>query len=109
MARLNYYKVLGIEKNSTLAEIKEGKRVYISSNRGVDGISAIAEMMVDTGFDWLVVDLEHSSTGLKGAEDLIRTVELMGCVPLVRLSSNDAIEIKHVMDAGAQGGHRSHG
>ena len=28
-----------------LAEIKEGKRVYISSNRGVDGISAIAEMM----------------------------------------------------------------
>lgn len=65
--------------------------------------SAIAEIMADAGFDWLVVDLEHSTTGLKRAEDIIRTVELKGCVPLVRVASNDATQIKHVMDAGARG------
>ena len=65
--------------------------------------SAIAEIMVDAGFDWLVVDLEHSATGLKEAEDLIRTVDLKGGVPLVRVASSDPTQIKHVMDAGADG------
>ena len=65
--------------------------------------SAIAEIMVDAGFDWLVVDLEHSTTGLKEAEDLIRTVDLKGGVPLARVVSNDPTQIKHVMDAGAHG------
>ena len=61
------------------------------------GHPAIAELMADAGFDWLAVDLEHSAITLREAEDLIRVIERCGCIPLVRLSSNNAVQIKRVM------------
>lgn len=67
------------------------------------GHSAIAEIMAKSGFDWLVVDLEHSVISIDMAGDLIRTIDLCGVAPLVRLTSNDPDQIKRVMDAGAHG------
>jgi len=64
---------------------------------------AIAEIMSKSGFDWLAVDLEHSVITIREAEELIRVIELCGVVPLVRLTWNDANQIKRVMDAGAHG------
>jgi len=67
------------------------------------GHPAVAEIMARAGFDWLAVDLEHSVIGIDAAGDLIRTIDLCGVVPLVRLTSNDPDQIKRVMDAGAHG------
>ena len=64
---------------------------------------AIAEIMARSGFDWLVVDLEHSVITIREAEELIRIIDLCGVVPLVRVSANDSTQIKRVMDAGAHG------
>jgi 2-dehydro-3-deoxyglucarate aldolase len=64
---------------------------------------AIAEIMARAGFDWLVVDLEHSVITIREAGELIRVIDLCGVVPLVRLSANDPVQIKRVMDAGAHG------
>lgn len=67
------------------------------------GHTAIAEIMAKANFDWLVVDLEHSVITIEVAGDLIRTIDLCGVAPLVRLTSNDPNQIKRVMDAGAHG------
>ncbi len=67
------------------------------------GHPAIAEIMAAAGFDWLVVDLEHSTISLEGAGELIRVIDLCGVAPLVRLTSNHPDQIKRVMDAGAHG------
>jgi 2-keto-3-deoxy-L-rhamnonate aldolase RhmA len=64
---------------------------------------SISEIMCKSGFEWVCVDLEHSSIGLREAEDLIRIIDLSGKIPLVRLSSNDSVQIKRVMDSGAYG------
>lgn len=64
---------------------------------------AIAEIMSGAGFDWLAVDLEHSVITIREAEELIRVIALSGVCPLVRLSDNDPVLIKRVMDAGAHG------
>jgi len=64
---------------------------------------AISEIMSRAGFDWLAIDLEHSVISLREAEDLIRTIELSGSVPLVRLTSNNPDQIKRIMDSGAHG------
>lgn len=64
---------------------------------------AIAEIMARAGFDWLVVDLEHSVISIREAGELIRVIDLCGVAPLVRLSTNDPVQIKRVMDAGAHG------
>src|SRR5579871_6870495 len=67
------------------------------------GHPAIAEIMASAGFDWVVVDLEHSVISIEQAGNLIRTIEQCGVAPLVRLTSNDAEQAKRVMDAGAHG------
>lgn len=67
------------------------------------GHPAIAEILAKAGFDWLVIDLEHSVINIDMAGDLIRTIDLCGVAPLVRLTSNNPDQIKRVMDAGAHG------
>ena len=64
---------------------------------------SIAEILARAGFDWLVVDLEHSTISMSEAGELIRVIDLCGISPLVRVTSNDPNQIKRVMDAGAHG------
>lgn len=63
----------------------------------------IAEIMKNAGFSWLCIDLEHTTITLEQAGDLIAVIDSPQCSPLVRLSSNDSVQIKRVMDAGAHG------
>lgn len=67
------------------------------------GHPSIAEIIAKAGFDWVVVDLEHSTMNIETAGELIRTIDLCGVASLIRLTSNDASQIKRVMDAGAHG------
>ncbi len=67
------------------------------------GHFSIAEIMASAGFDWLCVDMEHSVIDYYEAEQLIAIIEARGCVPYVRVSTNDPNIIKRVLDAGAKG------
>jgi len=67
------------------------------------GNTVVAEIMAKAGYDWLVVDLEHSSIDIQTAAKLIRIIDLCNVTPLVRLTSNNPDQIKRVMDAGAYG------
>jgi len=67
------------------------------------GNPAIAEIMANSGFDWLTVDMEHSAITLNITQEVIRVIELCNCSPLVRIANNDPVLIKRVMDTGAHG------
>lgn len=64
---------------------------------------AIVEIACDSGLDWVCIDLEHSSIDFDQASTLISIANSKGTFPFVRLSSNDSIQIKRLMDAGAKG------
>ena len=64
---------------------------------------SIAEIFACAGYEWIVIDLEHSSIDINQAEQLIRVIDLAGSKPFVRLSGHDASQIKRVLDAGARG------
>jgi 2-keto-3-deoxy-L-rhamnonate aldolase RhmA len=67
------------------------------------GHPSIAEILASAGYDWLVVDLEHTTISIEQAGELIRIIDLCGVAPLVRLTSNHPDQIKRIMDAGAHG------
>jgi 2-keto-3-deoxy-L-rhamnonate aldolase RhmA len=68
------------------------------------GSPYVTEIMVKAGFDWLVIDMEHSAANsLSQVQQLVQIIDLGGCIPLVRLPANDPTIIKQVMDAGAHG------
>ena len=67
------------------------------------GSPNIAEIMAQTGFEWLTVDMEHSVITIDVAQKLIQVIDSCGVVPLVRVGENNPNLIKRVMDAGAYG------
>lgn len=67
------------------------------------GHHSVAEIMAQTGFDWLVIDMEHSVIGFEKAQHLIAVIQARNIAALVRVGKNDELIIKRVMDAGADG------
>ena len=67
------------------------------------GYTPITEIMAKSGFDWLVIDMEHTAINEFDALQMIQIISLHGCTPLVRVGKNDELIIKRVMDSGAHG------
>jgi 4-hydroxy-2-oxoheptanedioate aldolase len=63
---------------------------------------AVAEAMGVCGFDFLVVDMEHSPIGIAEAVSLLRAIAGTPAQPVVRLAWNDQILVKRILDAGAR-------
>ena len=65
--------------------------------------SMSVEVMALAGFEWLVVDIEHTSIDLKTTKTLITTIHANDLKALVRVSKNEEVVIKKVLDMGADG------
>lgn len=61
------------------------------------------EVMALAGFEWLAIDIEHTSISLESTENLIRTIQSSDMNALVRVSKNEEVVIKKVLDMGADG------
>jgi 4-hydroxy-2-oxoheptanedioate aldolase len=61
-----------------------------------------AEVIAHCGFDWILLDTEHSPNELPG---LVQQLQAMGrgtAMPVVRAAWNDPVLIKRILDIGAQ-------
>lgn len=67
------------------------------------GHPAIVEIMAGAGFDWLCIDMEHTDIDLSMCVLLIRTIQGKGLKALIRVSKNEEVIIKRVLDSGADG------
>ncbi len=61
-----------------------------------------AEALGYTGFDFLVVDMEHVTIEFSDLAHILRAIGVTPAVPVVRLAWNDQVLIKRAMDAGAE-------
>jgi 2-keto-3-deoxy-L-rhamnonate aldolase RhmA len=64
---------------------------------------SIAEILAMAGYDWVVVETEHTAIDVSEALRMIIAIEQRGAVPLVRLAGIDPIQAKAVLDSGAAG------
>jgi 2-dehydro-3-deoxyglucarate aldolase len=91
--------------------IKAIKKVRDSLNNGGVSIGSwmqilnpsIAEILGQSGYDWVCVDMEHGSGSLHLLPDLFRAIELGESLPLVRLANKSVSECSQALDAGAGG------
>ena len=61
----------------------------------------VAEAIGHAGFDWAVIDMEHTPLDLMDLVHLLQAVGGTSLVPLVRVPWNDTVNVKRVLDAGA--------
>jgi len=59
--------------------------------------------LVECGFDWLMVDLEHGPIGPETAQAMINATQGSDCMPLVRLPASETWMAKMPLDIGALG------
>ncbi len=67
------------------------------------GNSMSVEVMALAGFEWLVIDIEHTSIDLETTQILITTIQSNSMRALVRVSKNEEVIIKRILDMGADG------
>lgn len=87
---------------SKIKEKLKGNNVSLGTWMSIGHVS-IAEMLASAGYDWVVIDMEHSTITVADALNLLIAIEGRGAAPLVRLSWNDPVQAKRLMDAGAAG------
>lgn len=61
------------------------------------------EVLANTGYDWIGVDLEHSDIDTVSFTALLRSIYGRGPAVLARVQSNDVMEIRRALDVGADG------
>ena len=54
-------------------------------------------------FDWICIDMEHSSITIKDIPFLTSLIESKNITPIVRIGEHDKNLIKRVMDCGSHG------
>lgn len=83
------------------AKLKKGQ-VSIGSWMSMAHVS-IAEILAMAGYEWVVVETEHTAIDVSEVLQLVIAIERRGAIPLVRLAWNDPIQAKAVLDSGAAG------
>mgnify|MGYP001165445471 FL=1 len=67
------------------------------------GSPLAAEVMASAGFDWLVVDTEHTAYSMENISNMFRAIEARGVIPLARAWDHSRSTAGRLLDAGAYG------
>ena len=86
--------------NAFKRAIQSGKAVY--GTWLVSGAPSTAEALGCAGFDFLVLDTEHTPIETPQVAEILRTIAGTPASAIVRPAWNDMVLIKRVLDAGAQ-------
>lgn len=62
-----------------------------------------AELLAQVGFDWLVIETEHSGLDVAQVEHMLMAMSGSETVPLVRVPALDSVFIQRALDLGAMG------
>ncbi len=61
-----------------------------------------AEIISDSGFDWILLDTEHSPNEIPDLVGQLQAMQASKTTPIIRPAWNDAVLIKRALDIGAQ-------
>ena len=69
------------------------------------GSTAVAELMAESGLDFVTIDMEHAPISIESLADLLRAIRSgnPNCIALVRTPGHEYQDLKRYMDAGAHG------
>jgi len=90
-----------MKENKMKQKLEEGKVLYGPFVKFTD--PAAIEIAAYSGFDFVIIDLEHGPHSSQSAQNLVRAAELGGITPVIRVLENSPTHILRALDIGAQG------
>jgi len=61
----------------------------------------VVEILGRSGFDFAIIDMEHTAFGFPTVENLIRACNIVNMTPIVRVQKNERADISKALDIGA--------
>ncbi len=90
-----------IRVNKMKARIKQGESLLGTFIKTTD--PAVVEALAMAGFEFIVVDNEHIAMNIEDTTSLLRAAEIYDLPALVRVRTNQPVDILQALDAGALG------
>ncbi len=88
-------------RNTVKQKLKNGGRTIGAFLQMMSPVSA--EILSRSGFDWLIVDLEHAPGDFANLQSQLQAMSGSGVVPFARAPWNDEVAIKRILDTGVMG------
>ncbi len=67
------------------------------------GSPFIVEILSNAGFDWLMIDMEHSPIDMMTLVSMVQAMGATDTIPFARAPWNDPVVIKRILDTGVMG------
>lgn len=61
----------------------------------------VADVLASAGYDWIVIDMEHSANDLMSVLGQLQAYEVGDTTPVVRVPWNEPVMVKRLLDLGA--------
>lgn len=90
-----------IRNNPLKSGLKAGRQYIGTFAKMTD--ASVVELFALSGFDFFIIDNEHSQMGKESMVHLLRAADLSNIVPIVRVRENSRAQILQALDAGALG------
>ncbi|WP_417523588.1 HpcH/HpaI aldolase family protein [Marinovum sp.] len=91
---------MDLPRNAFKAALSQGKRQIGFWSTLPD--SGLVELLAGCGYDWLLIDSEHAPVDPRAMLPLLQAAAPYPTSVMVRAGWNDPVEIKRLLDAGAQ-------
>ena len=65
--------------------------------------TSVVNVIGSSGFDFVIIDMEHGPHTFQTVEEMIRAAEVENCTPLVRVAQNNEALILNALDIGSHG------
>lgn len=85
-------------ENRLKRELKAGRRVF--GTWSMLGSPAVINVIGHTGFDFVIIDMEHGPMSFETVENQIYAAESAGYTPVVRLGDGSEFNILHALEIG---------
>lgn len=91
---------MDMPQNAFKAALKAGRKqigIWVAIPHAIS-----VEMLAGCGYDWILIDTEHAPLATPEVLPMLQTVAPYPTAPIVRPGWNDQVEIKRLLDLGAQ-------
>jgi len=88
-------------KNAAKQKLIDGQATCGAFLQTLSPVSA--EILSHSGFDWLIVDLEHAPGSFQNLQQQLQAMNGSGTTPFARAPWNDVVAIKRILDTGVMG------
>ncbi|HIM10030.1 TPA: hypothetical protein EYM26_04415 [Candidatus Poribacteria bacterium] len=91
-----------IKENKVKSALRSGKTI-IGSEASRFGVADLMHIFAQAGFDFIFIDMEHTTFNLETVAQMIQVSRLLDITPIVRVPDAEYHLVARVIDVGAQG------